>query len=80
MQLEDGKRYTNAIGDVTERIMGPCAVYSDWVWTSAGNWYDRATGYPIGYAPTATGPHVRDGHYVAILANRYRLVRELSGE
>lgn len=44
LQLEDRKTYVRADGTWFETVGGATRSYPEYVWTIAGNWYERASG------------------------------------
>lgn len=49
--LIDGKTYKDNAGSYCT-IGGATSVNENWVWSTSGNWYDRATGAHVSFTPT----------------------------
>lgn len=54
MELIDGKTYARPDG-TRETIGGTCKDYPAWVWSIAGNWYERTTGKFVAVATQRDG-------------------------
>lgn len=67
LPLRDGVTYRDSWGH-EHTVAGTTANYPDWVYTQTGNWFDRETGYAIGYSQ-------KSGHYVNA-SEYYRLRQE----